>query len=101
MSTSRDPHGHPAIRKAVELYDDRGADGRLRDLTAVEQQFLTDVHQIGRDHTATCGEANRSFGTDSKAALAVEFAANQRRCERYTAALERYEREREAVEEFA
>lgn len=97
MSTS--PFPHRAIDVAVALWDDRDSTGRLRDLLDHEQRFLTAVHQIGNDCTRTMGEANRSFGTDSKPALAAEFAARQRRDERYTAALETYEREVEAQDE--
>lgn len=91
---------HRAIEVAVRLWDDCDPQtGRLRDLKPFEQKFLTAVHQIGNDACRTMGEANRSFGTDSKAALAVEFTARQRRDERYQAALETYEREVEAQDE--
>jgi hypothetical protein len=82
---------HPAQRIAADLWDERDLDGRLRDLLPHEQAFLTEMRQIDKDCTRVCGEANRAFGTDSKAALAVEFTARQRRDERYQGALCKYE----------
>jgi hypothetical protein len=90
-------HPHPAQRIAIDLWDERDSDGRLRDLLPHEQAFLTEMRQIDKDCTRVCGEANRAFGTDSKAALAVEFTARVRRDERYAGALDRYESCCEAV----
>lgn len=84
-------HGHRAAEVAASLWDERDEHGRLRDLLPHEQAFLTAVHQIDRDFVKVCGDAKRSFGPESKVALAVEFTAYARRDERYQAALERYD----------
>lgn len=76
---------HRAQRIAADLWDER------RDLLKHEEDLLFVVRRIGTDYTQIVGDANRYFGIDSKAALAVEFAARQRRQERYQAALEKYE----------
>lgn len=89
----RDPYGHPAVRLACELWDEP------RDLMPCEEAFLLAVRQAGQDHTATCGAANREFGPDSKAALAVEFLAKQRRAERYTEALNAYNEAKQQEDE--
>ena len=89
---------HPAERIAADLWDARDSEtGRLRDLLPHEQAFLTDMRQIDKDCTRVCGEANRAFGTDSKAALAVEFTARRRRDERYAGALDRYSAQKDAL----
>lgn len=78
---------------AAELYDEP------RDLVPFEQEFLLAVRFIGLDCAQVCGAAVRSFGRESKAALAVEFAAKQRRAERYAAALEKYDASVAALDE--
>lgn len=85
---------HRACRIAADLWDERDEDGRLRDLTPEEQAFLTQVHQIGQDYVRLAGEAKRTFGSESKTALAVEWSAKKRRDERYAALLAAYERTR-------
>lgn len=81
---------HRAVRIAADLWDERDEDGRLRDLNPAEEKFLTEVRQIGCDYVRVCGDAKRAFGSDSKAALAVEFTAKQRRDERFAGALDWY-----------
>ena len=79
---------HRACRIAADLWDERDEDGRLRDLTAIEQAFLTQVHQIGQDYVRLAGEAKRTL--PKQAALAVEWSAKKRRDERYTSVLLTY-----------
>lgn len=81
---------HRAERIAADLWDERGDDGRLRDLAEHEQLFLTEISLIGKDYTKVCGQANRLFGCDSIEALAVERKSKEIRDRDFLAALEHY-----------
>jgi len=42
---SHPAYSHPAVRVASNLWDERGEDGRLRDLDLHEEAFLSAVHE--------------------------------------------------------
>lgn len=42
---SHPAYSHPAVRVASNLWDERGEDGRLRDLDPHEETFLSAVHE--------------------------------------------------------
>lgn len=91
-----DRYGHPAIRRSIEVYNERGENDRLRDLTEAETTFLASVHLAGMRRTETVGAAVKAWGDRTEAYwCVVRLAAAQERND-LTLALEVFEASVEA-----
>lgn len=89
---------HPAILRSQEVYNARGEDNRLRDLTDAEAVFVAAVHLAGTRRTETVGFAISNFGYGSEAhSAAVRLADRQEKAE-LSLALEIFEASVEAEE---
>lgn len=87
---------HPAILRAQEIYNERGEDNRLRDLTEAEHIFLASVAAVAGRHTKIVGAACKFWGDRTEAYWIVVRLADAQQKDDLSLALEVFEASVEA-----
>lgn len=90
---------HPAINRAIEIYNSRDDGDRLRDLTDAETTFLASVHLIGMRRAKYVGDAVRQWGDRTEAYWSVVHMADRQRADDLSHALEVFEASIDAQDE--
>lgn len=91
---------HPAIRRAIEVYNSRDDGNRLRDLTDAEATFLASVHLARTRRTETVGGAVMAWGDRTEAYWCVVRLADAQLRDDLSLALEVFEASIEAEDEL-
>lgn len=81
-------------RVAGELYDERGEDGRHRDLETFEALFISAVNALNRQYPKDRAAAEKEWGHDSEAFKAISNLSLRQQADDMEGVLRAYDNER-------